>query len=195
MADTTRQPVTVLLERMSSGDRAAEAELFSVVFGELRGMAAARLRSLSPGDTLRPTELVNEAYIRLACGADGWKGRAHFFGAAGRAMRHILVDRARRRSSVKRGGDLRRARLDVAGDCEVGDPDDLQRVLEIEEALRTLERDHPLAARVTELRFFVGLSNEEVAEALGRSLRTVYREWSFAKAWLRRELSRDSVGE
>ncbi|MEO0629499.1 MAG: ECF-type sigma factor [Planctomycetota bacterium] len=189
MPDADHQPITPLLRRIGAGDFDAEEQLISLVYKELRGMASSRLRMMSPGDPLNPTELVNEVYLRLSPSGTIWDGRAHFFGAAGRAMRQILVERVRRKRSVKRGGTSRHTWVDLDRQIPSLDPGDPQRTLEIDEALQSLESDHPLAARITELRFFVGLSNKQVADALNISERTVYREWAFARAWLRCELS------
>lgn len=179
--------VTLLLERVRKGDASAEGELMSVVYDELRHMAAARLAGQSDGRLLQPTELVNEAYLKLASPTEPWEGRAHFFGAAARAMRHIIVDQIRRQTRLRRNDDRRSQPLDT----QFAEPDaaDADQVLDIEALLVQLETDQPRAARVVDLRFFVGLSEEDTAEALGLSARTVYRDWSYAKAWLRRELA------
>ncbi len=150
-------------------------------------MAAAKMARLGPGQTLQATALVNEAYLKLAGGREAWKGRAHFFGAAARAMRNIIVDQVRRKSAAKHGGGQRRVEIDtrIAAPSST-DPD---RILDLDRALLRLEVEQPRAAHVVDLRFFAGLSDDETAEALGISTRTVYREWSYAKAWLRRELA------
>ncbi len=150
-------------------------------------MAAAKVARLGPGQTLQATALVNEAYLKLAGGRGVWEGRAHFFAAAARAMRNIIVDQVRRKAAAKHGGGQRRVEIDTGiAATSAADPD---RVLDIDRALLRLEAEQPRAAHVVDLRFFVGMSDDEIAEALGVSTRTVYREWSYAKAWLRRELS------
>jgi len=187
MNKDAQQCVTVLIERLRGGDASAEAELMGVVYDELRSMAAAKVSGLGPGETLQATALVNEAYMKLASGASSWESRAHFFGAAARAMRNIIVDQVRRKASAKRGGGLRRVELDtrVAAPPSV-DPD---RLLDLDAAMLRLEKDHPRVAKIVDVRFFVGLSDQETADLLGISVSTVYREWAYAKAWLRRELA------
>lgn len=188
-----RNAVTMLLARVSAGDDAAQADLFTAVYQELRQIAVAKMAGLGPGQTLQATALVHEAYLKLAVADAAWDGRAHFFGAAARAMRNIIVDQIRRQASVRHGGAHQRAALDTQiAEPSAMDPD---RILDIESALVRLERDHPRAARIVDLRFFVGLSDQETSRAMGLSTRTVYREWSYAKAWLRRELSDPTMME
>lgn len=157
--------------------------LLPIVYEELRTIAAARLRSENPGHTLQPTALVHEAYLRLM-GDEGpaWNNRAHFFYVAGEAMRRILIDHARRRRRLKRGGDRIRVDLDDARLALWPDPDEL---LAVDEAIRRLEEVDTRATDVVRLRYFVGLTVAETASALDLSERTVMREWSYAKAWLR----------
>lgn len=173
-----------------AGDRGpapySAEELLPEVYDELRKLARARMVHEAPGVTIQATALVHEAWMRVAGDADpGWNGRGHFFGAAARAMRRILVEEARRRGRVKRGGDRERVGLTVA-DPEVGPPD--LDVLALEEAVERLEAQDERKGRIVELRTFAGLSNEETAAVLGVSLGTIEREWRFIRAWLRAEL-------
>jgi RNA polymerase sigma factor (sigma-70 family) len=161
---------TLLIRRISEGNRQAASELLPLVYEELRRLARARLARERPGQTLQPTALVHEAYLRLVEGADpGWDGKRHFFAAAAEAMRRILIERARRR----------------AAEAEVA-PETL---LAIDEALDRLEKIDREMAQVVKLRYFAGLSVGETAESLGLSPRTVNRHWTGARAWLLRELS------
>lgn len=188
MSDPTPDAITLILERVSSGDAKAESELFDAVYDELRRMAISRAASQGPGSVLQATALVNEAYLKLKPAKGTWEGRAHFFGAAARAMRNIVADDARRRARGKHGGAFRHVELDSQVQApNLGVPG---HILEINDALERLLEEQPRAARVVELRYFAGLSDAETAKALGISLRTVFREWAFAKAWLSRELDR-----
>jgi RNA polymerase sigma factor (TIGR02999 family) len=180
--------VTRILGALGAGEREAAGELLPLVYAELRRLAATRLSRLAPGQTLQATALVHEAYLKLAGGADpGWQGRAHFFGAAARAMRDILADQLQRKGSLKRGGHLRRVGEGTVLELTCDGPglDDLA----VEEALERFEADHPRPAEVVTLSFFGGLSTQEIAEVLGRSTRTVERDWRFAKAWLNARLT------
>lgn len=174
--------ITLLLEAASRGDARASEELLPLVYDELRQLAAARMAREAAGHTLQPTALVHEAWLRLA-GDQGrsWENRAHFFGAAAEAMRRILIERARRKSRLKRGSGqvpLDIAELDIAEAL----PDD--KILLVDEALERLRAEDPEKARVVVLKFFGGLTNEEVASILGQNERTVRRQWNYAKAWL-----------
>lgn len=174
--------VTQLLDAARAGDAHASDELLPLVYGDLRRLAAARMARLGPGQTLQATALVHEAYVRLVGSTDpGWQGRAHFFGAAARAMRNVLADHLQRRGSLKRGGHLQRAEDRAA---EIGSDGPSDQVLAVEEALQDLERDYPRQARVVTLTFFGCMTAPEVAEALGLSTRTVERDWRFARSWL-----------
>ena len=178
MPDLTR-----LLDAAATGDLQAAADLLPIVYDELRKLAAARLSEEKPGQTLQATALVHEAYLRLVGGdqPQDWNGRGHFFAAAAEAMRRILVENARRKTRVKRGGGL--ARQDVAEiDVAVSEPPD--EVLALDEALTRLATDNPQAAEVVRLRFFAGLPLPEVARILGISSRTADRLWAYARAWL-----------
>lgn len=180
--------VTRILKAVMAGEAQASRELLPLVYGDLRKLAAARMARLGPGQTLQATELVHEAYLRLVGSTDpGWQGRAHFFGAAARAMRDILADHLQQRGSLKRGGHLRRVGEDTAAELSCEGPSD--DVLAIEEALQAFEREYPRKAEVVTLHFFGGLDMAEIAEVLHLSERTVEREWRFAKAWLNSRLA------
>lgn len=185
-ADPSR--ATRLLRRVRDGDRSATDELLPLVYGELRSAASRIMARALPNATLQPTALVHEAYLKLIQReAAEWNGRAHFFRVAVRAMRDILVDRARARGRLKREGDRSRVSLDLVLDAmEASVPD----VVQFDEALRSLEQKDERLVRVVELRFFTGLSVEETAEVLGVSVATVGRDWRIARAFLRRELER-----
>ncbi len=186
-----RAQVTQLLELAGSGDSRANEELLPLVYDELRRLARSQLKNEPTGQTLQATALVHEAYMRLVGDADvRWENRAHFFGAAARAMRRILVDRARHRGRQKRGGDRERVELgDHAADSPTGGGTDL---VALDGALARLEAEDPRKAEVVMLRYFAGLSIEETASALSLSTATVKNEWAFARAWLKRELEREA---
>ena len=178
--------ITHLLNEWSDGDRQALDKLTPLVYEELRHQAARYLRRERPGHTLQTTALIHEAYLRLIDAKDvHWQSRAHFFAIAANLMRRILVEHARRRDADKRGGSHVRVQLDEALAVAVESDVDL---LAIDEALDRLAAIDPQQARVVELRFFSGLSVEETAAALGVSPKTVKRDWSVARAWLRREI-------
>ncbi|MFN0150178.1 MAG: sigma-70 family RNA polymerase sigma factor [bacterium] len=182
---------TALLLDASSGSARASDRLLAVVYDDLRGAAARLMRGERSDHTLRATELVHEAYLRLVdhtrC---EWQNRAHFLAVASRAMRNILVDHARRRGSHKRGGDQVRVSFDEA--LVVGTESADAMLLTLERGLEKLALAHPEAARVVEMRFFGGLTNEECASVMGFSARTVSRNWEFAQAWLYREIATDA---
>ena len=188
--DAAPSDVTLLLRAWRNGDANVEQQLLKAVEGELHRQAARALRNESPGHTLQPTALVNEAYLRLIDQRHvDWRNRAHFFGIAAQLMRRILVDHARGRLSAKRGGNAQRISI---GDVEPVDPaselaQDID-LLALHEALQRLAALDPTKERLVELRYFTGLTIEETAEALDISPATVKREWTFARAWLRREL-------
>ena len=185
--DAPRQ-VTRLLEAVRGGDVSASRELLPLVYADLRELAAARMARLAPGQTLQATELVHEAYVRLVGSADpGWQGRAHFFGAAARAMRNVLADHLQRKHSLKRGGHMRRVGEETAAELSSDGPGD--EVLALEEALEELEREYPRKAEVVTLGVFGGLAAAEIAVVLGVAERTVERDWRFAKAWLNGRLA------
>ena len=167
------------------------AELLPAVYAELRRLAGALTAGLRPGQTLQPTALVHEAYLRLVRNRDpGWEGRRHFFGAAARAMREILIEQARRKASHKHGGRAHRVEL-ADGLAWIEPPaDDL---LALDEAIQLLHAEDAHLAEIVQLRYYAGLSVEETAAVVGASERTVKRDWRFAKAWLARRLSGDTA--
>jgi RNA polymerase sigma factor (TIGR02999 family) len=161
-------------------------QLISLVYNELRALAEFRLRTLGPGASLQPTELLNEVYLRL--GKDRsrtWEGRSHFIGAAAMAMRSIIIDRARRAAAIKRGGQSDRVPIADADIALERSPDEL---LGIDDALTRLESIDPRSAKVVTMRFFLGLDFAEIALSLGVTERTVERDWAFARRWLAQEL-------
>lgn len=179
--------VTQILDRIEAGDARAAEALLPLVYDELRKLAAARMVQENPDQTLTPTGLVHEAYVRLVdvSEAQTWNGRGHFFAAAAEAMRRILIDNARRKRSRKGGGDLVRHNLD---DFEIPLPEPVDDVLVLDEALQKLHVADPTAAELVRLRFFTGLPIPEAAQILGISPRTADRLWVFARAWLYREI-------
>ena len=187
---TPAPDVTTLLVDWRRGDRRAYDALFPLVYEDLRLRARRALRAESADNELSTTALVHEAYLKLVGSEDpGWRSRAHFFGAAAQAMRDILVDQARRKSRVKRGGDRRRVPMDDVQIAEARFESPAEELLALDAALARLGERHPRTAEVVQFRYFAGLGNETIAELLGLSTRTVEREWRFAKAWLARELS------
>jgi len=176
------EPITRLLEAVGAGEQPAAEELLPLVYDELRRLAAAKMAKEAPGQTLQPTALVHEAWLRLIGVEEAhFQNRGHFFAAAAEAMRRILVERARRKQRVRHGGALERVNaneVDLATDV----PDD--KLLQVHEVLDELEQEDRLQAQVVKLRFFVGLNTGEVARALGMSERTVRYRWAHAKAWL-----------
>ena len=187
MADLpNNSQVSEVLQAAQAGDPDAMPRLLSLVYDELRQLAAAQMARLKPGQTLQPTALVHEAYLRLAGKADlHLEGRKHFFFAAARAMRDILVERARSKAGPKRGGGRRRVVLDEGVALTEPPPDE---VLALHEALADLEKEDPLKAQIVHLRYFTGMSMQETAAVLGLSERTAHRHWRFAKAWLKSRL-------
>ncbi len=188
MSDASRD-VSLILERLRSGDDGARDRLFSVVYEELRTLARAKMAKEPAGGTLQATALVNEAYLRLVDGSEvdaQWENRRHFFGAAAEAMRRILIDRARRRETVKHGGG--RKRVPLAEDLVASDEPSLE-LLAVNEALERLETVDSKAAEVVKYRYFLGLTVPETAKCLGIARRTVHAKWSAARAWIRTALS------
>lgn len=181
--------VTRLLQRVREGDASASHDLIPFVYKELRRIAGAFMQGERPGHTLQPTALVNEAYLRLVDQKRvDWQGREHFFRVAARLMRRVLVDHARGRLAAKRGGGEENLNLDC---LDIPDrPEKLEQMLIVDDILTRLEAVDPEQVRVVELRYFGGMSIPETASALGVSTSTVDRDWSMAKAWIRRELSR-----
>jgi RNA polymerase sigma factor (TIGR02999 family) len=181
--------VTRILSAIEHGDPRAAERLLPLVYEELRKLAAQRLAREQPGQTLQSTALVHEAYLRLVKDADpGWSGRGHFFAAAAEAMRRILVEKARQRKTRRQGGEGRRVDLDGVEPVDAAAPDDL---LALNEALDRLAIEDPTAARLVSLRYFVGLTMTEAAEALGLPLRTAERNWTYARTWLHKVVDGD----
>ncbi len=177
MSDATR-----ILERVRQGDPKPAEELLPLVYDELRKLAAFRMAQQAPGQTLQATALVHEAWLRLGAGQNQhWQNRQHFFAAAAQAMRHILIERARRKLRARHGAGFERVDLD---EIEIAAPASDERLLQLDEALDELAAAAPQKADVVKLRFFAGLSEKETAEILNISDRTVERHWNFAKAWL-----------
>ncbi|MEM1205197.1 MAG: ECF-type sigma factor [Acidobacteriota bacterium] len=176
--------ITTYLEAHAAGDPAAFGQLVDVVYGHLRYLARRHI-ARAPHASLSSCALVHEAYLKLE-GAGGWRERGHFFAAASRAMRHVLVDGARRRQRHRRGGGVQ-VRVDLEADLLLTEPPDAE-MLALDAALHRLESRNPRLVRVVECRFFAGLSEPEAAEALELSLSTVQRDWRAARAWLAREL-------
>jgi RNA polymerase sigma factor (TIGR02999 family) len=188
--------VTTLLNAAHQGDRQAAEQLLPLVYDELRRLAAARLANERSGHTLEATALVHEAYLRLVPEADpdrvhphsGFANRRHFFAAAAQAMQRILVDSARRRRSLKRGGDQPQENIN---ELDFALPEPREDLIALDEALQRLEQVEPQAAQLVQLRFFLGHSLLDAAEIMGVSPRTAYRLWAYARAWLHRELTKD----
>jgi RNA polymerase sigma factor (TIGR02999 family) len=182
--------ITHILDRVDQGDAKAAAELLPLAYDELRKLAAHKMAAQPANQTLQPTALVHEAYLRLVGSPNAqWRGRAHFFAAAAEAMRHILVDRARRKGRIRHGGGLQRVNIEQL-DLPSHEEDDL--VLAVSEALDRLVEHDRVSADLIKLRFFAGLPNTEAARLLGLSERTAKRTWAYARAWLFRELTRAS---
>ena len=180
------QPVTELLRAAQAGDADAAERLLAVVYEHLRQLARARMARVPPGQTLQATALVHEAYLRLTDKSDvSWESRQHFFFAAARAMRDILVEQARRKARPGRGGGRRRKELDDA--CAVIEPP-AENVLAVHEALQELEKQDPLKAKIVLLRYFSALTTDETADVLGLSASTLDRKWRYIRAWLLKRL-------
>ena len=181
--------VTRILNSLERGESSAE-ELLPFVYEELRKLAASRLANESPAQTLGATDLVHEAFIRLV-GSDSereWNGRGHFFGAAAKAMRRIVIDQVRKKNRLKRGGghakvELRESQLELEGQDD--------EVMAVHDSLDRLEQENPELAKLVELRYFAGLTSQDAAVALGISKATADRHWSYARAWLRRDISNE----
>jgi RNA polymerase sigma factor (TIGR02999 family) len=185
MGEASEQ-VTEILQAVGAGDERAAEKLLPLVYDELRRLAAARMAQEAPGQTLQPTALVHEAWLRLVgSGNEHWNSRGHFFGAAAEAMRRILIDRARKRHRERHGHGL--VRIDIS-QLDVAITTDDELLLRVNEALEKLEAEAPERAQLVKLRFFTGLSIPEAAEALGIATATANRYWAFARAWLLAEL-------
>jgi RNA polymerase sigma factor (TIGR02999 family) len=176
--------MTRILSAIEQGDPHAAEQLLPLVYDELRKLAASKLAHEAPGQTLQATALVHEAYLRLVEGekVSNWNSRGHFFAAAAEAMRRILVENARRKQRVKHGGG--HARVDLQ-DHDLAELPPSDEILALDEALTRLAQSDPTAAQVVQLHFFAGLAIEEVAETLGVARATAYRQWAYARAWLR----------
>jgi RNA polymerase sigma factor (TIGR02999 family) len=185
------EKVTGLLNEAGRGNGRASAELLPLVYEQLRAMAGREMRRERPDQTLQATALVHEAYLRLVKGdrVQVWENRWHFFAAAAESMRRILVDHARGRSRLKRGGDRQRVDLETLA-LAVGDPPD--QLVALDEALTALARVHPEKAKLVNLRYFGGLTQQEAAQAMGLSLSTADRTWAYARAWLYRRMRPDA---
>lgn len=185
---STPKEITQLLIAWNQGDQSARDELTPLIYDELRRLARGYLRRERINHTLQPTALVHEAFLRLIDQSKvNWQNRAHFFGAAARLMRQILINHAEARRAAKRGGEAERISLNDVDHFAVGREIDL---IALNEALNNLERIDPQQGQIVEMRYFSGLTIEEIAEVMGVSPATVKREWSTARAWLRRELTR-----
>jgi RNA polymerase sigma factor (TIGR02999 family) len=181
--------VTQILERAQQGDRKAPEELLPLVYDELRKLAAARMAQENANQTLQPTALVHEAWLRLTGGGQpAFDGSGHFFAAAAEAMRRILIENARRKGRLKRGGEWERVGLEKLDVAVTSDDDTL---LAVHDALNKLAGEDPVGAKLIELRFFGGLSNVEAAKVLGLAERTAKRTWTYARAWLHEELTKE----
>ncbi|RYD23573.1 MAG: sigma-70 family RNA polymerase sigma factor [Verrucomicrobiaceae bacterium] len=184
--------VTQVLRAIRLGEGGSSKDLLPVVYEELRRLAMARMAHEAAGHTLQATALVHEAWLRLVNQGDRtWQNRAHFFGAAAEAMRRILIENARRKARLKRGGSMVRVNLE---DVELSDTTPDEKILLINEALEKMEKEDPEKARVVVLKFFGGLTNHEVAANLGVTERTVERHWAFAKAWLYETIQNQTEG-
>jgi RNA polymerase sigma factor (TIGR02999 family) len=180
--------VTQILSRIEDGDGKAADELLPLVYEELRKLAAQKMAQEKPGQTLQGTALVHEAYIRLVDvdKAQRWNSRGHFFQAAAEAMRRILVENARRKQAMKRGGDVQRAQLNDLDIAAVAASD---RLLALDEAIQKLSQQDPVKAELVRLRYFAGLTIDETAKTLNISTATANRYWDYARAWLQAEIA------
>ncbi|NLH72840.1 MAG: sigma-70 family RNA polymerase sigma factor [Verrucomicrobia bacterium] len=184
--------ITQLLSEMKGGSQQAAEQLLSLVYAELKRIAAQKMSGEAPGQTLQPTALVHEAWLRLVGSGDAsFENRAHFFAAAAEAMRRILVDSARRKRALRRGGSATREELSEDHLVQGVLPDEL---LAVDEALELLAEEDPVGANLVKLRYFVGMTMEEAATAMGMSLRSAERAWTYARAWLRRQIERQLSG-
>jgi RNA polymerase sigma factor (TIGR02999 family) len=181
--------VTRILSAIENGDEHASEQLLPLVYDELRKLAATRLAQEKPGQTLQATALVHEAYMRLV-GVDRaqhWDSRGHFFAAAAEAMRRVLVEGARRKQSLKHGGQARRVDVDVD---RMQTPERDEEILAVDEALQKLAGENPVVAKLVNLRYFAGMTLDEAAQVLQVSVRTAHRYWDYARAWLHHEIGR-----
>ena len=190
MSKSCEDDVTRVLHAAGAGDEEAAAELLPLVYGELRRLARARMAKTPPGNTLQPTALVHEAYMRLMGKDDPNrnKSRRHFFAAAAQAMRDILVEQARRKQRLKRGGDRKRVHMQDMDALEAQIESPIDDILALDEALDLLATEDPVSAELVKLRYFAGLTVPQAAEVLGVSPRKADFIWAFARSWLRREI-------
>lgn len=187
MVEPADQRTTRILKAIDEGDAHAASELLPLLYAELRSLARHIMRKTPPGNTLQPTALVHEAYVRLVGTGDaGWNSRGHFYAAAAQAMRQILVDQTRRKRAAKHGGGQKRMDVD---DVDIAVELPSADAIALDDALNKLEEIDPRKSQIVLLRYFAGLTNEETAATLGCSLRTVEREWKFIRAFLHTELS------
>ena len=182
--------VTQILSAIEQGDPHAAEHLLPLIYDELRKLAAQKLASEKPGQTLQATALVHEAYVRLVAGekAQHWDGRGHFFAAAAEAMRRILVENARHKGRIKHGGQLERMEIEIANLPTRMPPEEL---IALDEALDKLQQEDPIKSKLVTLRFFGGMTIEQAAEVLGISRVTAHRYWTYARAWLHQQISGD----
>jgi len=186
MSGPAKDEITLILRSIREGDSEGPARLLALVYQELHELAQARMASLPAGQTLQPTALVNEAYLRMINQGDGtWENRRHFFFAASRAMRDILVEQARRKAGPRQGGDMERQVLSEI--AAVVEPPSVE-VLALHEALDELEKQDPPKAQIVQLRYFGGMTMAEIAEVLGQAEITIHRHWRFTRAWLKQRL-------
>lgn len=184
----TVSDATILLAAVEQGDPKAADKLLELVYGELRQLATHKMGQEPPGQTLQPTALVHEAWLRLVgSGKPSFENRAHFFSAAAEAMRRILIERARRRMTRRHGGEFQRVDLD---ECDLATTEPDSELLAVHEALDKFAKDHPIQAEVVKLRYFGGWTNEETAEILQVSATTVKKYWGFSRAWLHQQIKK-----
>jgi RNA polymerase sigma factor (TIGR02999 family) len=191
VAGVNEGDITVMLQRIEQGDPTAADQLLPLVYGELRRLAASRMAKEAAGQTLQPTALVHEAWLRLGGDAQpAWANRAHFFAAAAESMRRILIDSARRKRALRHGGQLARVSADATG-FDIAAPDaEAEELLLVNEAIDALAAHDPRKADLVKQKYFVGLTLEQAAEVLGISERTAKRDWAYARAWLLNEVKR-----
>ncbi len=188
--DQNNHDITRILSEAAAGQQQASEELLPLVYEELRRLAAARMAQEASGHTLQATALVHEAWVRLTGGTEQkWANRAHFFSSASEAMRRILIESARRKARIKRGGDLVRMELEDL-DLAAASPDEM--VLLVDDALARFKQEDPEKAKIVVMKFFGGLTSQEVADTLGVTERTVERQWAYAKAWLFRDIQKET---
>jgi RNA polymerase sigma factor (TIGR02999 family) len=182
--------LTQLLERIDSGEAGAADELVPIVYEQLRRLAHQQLANEDPGQSLQTADLVHEAYLRLVGADQEWEGRGHFFAAAAEAMRRILVERARRRRRIKRGGHYARVELNDAALSSGPSPEE---VITVSDLLESLAREHPVEAQIVKLHYFAGLNISEAGRVLGVSSSTAHRHWTTARAWLQKTIRGDAT--